>query len=256
MEPTAGGWQWVHGLYQHCSVNGGLPHQRGASPCLRDFRASPSCVACCQEGSTARSSSTLFVLKAMRSATPNILAVQPKPARFKSSSRNKKRLHFSRNWLASSAPYQPSGASCSGLKIASPSHRCRLLFMVSMAVKLAVPQPGMRPDGRRIGLIRLRLRLGGSREQAAADMGFAPDELPAQRCTRSRVERQSATEVLAVLGQSATPRPWTAGSARAVEPCFARNPQPDPAGGAIPSNARWPRATPLREHPMVPTPVG
>ena len=201
MEPTVGGWQWVHGLYQHCSVNGGLPHQRGASPCLRAFRASPSCVACCQDGSTARSSSTLFVLKAMRSATPNILAVQPKPARFKSSSRNKKRLHFSRNWLASSALYQPSGASCSGLKMASPSHGCRLLFMVSMAVKLAVSQPGMRPDGRRIGL-RLRWRLGGSREQAAADMGFAPDKLPAQRCTRSQVERQSdlsATEVRAVF---------------------------------------------------------
>ena len=55
-----------------------------------------------------------------------------------------------------------------------------------MAVKLAISQPGMRPDGRRIGLIRLRLRLGGSREQAAADMGFAPDELPAQRCIEVR----------------------------------------------------------------------
>ena len=50
-----------------------------------------------------------------------------------------------------------------------------------MAVKLAVPQLGMRPDGRCIGLVRLRLRLGGSREQAAADMALRRDELPAQR---------------------------------------------------------------------------
>eukprot|EP00964_Phaeocystis_antarctica_P101996 scaffold67435_cov100-Phaeocystis_antarctica.AAC.3 len=101
----------------------------------------------------------------MRSATPRILAVQPKPARFMSSSRIKNRLHFSRNWLANSAPYQPSGLWLSGLNIASPSNGCCFLAMLTMPVRLALPQlgtPGGRPNGRMLP----RLMLGGSREQA------------------------------------------------------------------------------------------